>query len=152
VDYYTSEDNGNVLTDSAKITIPYREYADLFEPEYLPGDGLMMWFSNDEGIEEIVGQRFTYDEYYNDIVCGTFVNNLNGRDYIVIWMQNSEAAFEVDIDLACADDYQSPILAVYDIDAAEVVYSEPISWGLYDRYNTMLGSFSDTLSFIEDHV
>lgn len=36
VDYFMSDDDANVLTDSNMIAVPYREYADLFEPRYLP--------------------------------------------------------------------------------------------------------------------
>ena len=147
-----SDDDANVLTDSNMIAVPYREYADLFEPRYLPGDGIMMWESNDTEIERIVGQDFTYDDYYDDIYCGTFVTGLNGRDYIVMWMQNDTAAFEVDIDQSSTDYYQGPILAVYDIEAAEVVYTEPFSWGVYDRRNTLLGSFSEIIDLIEEHT
>lgn len=152
VEYSMSDEEGNVISDRSVITVPYREYADLFEPEYLPGDGIMMWESDYYDIEDTMGHSYAYGDYYNEVVLGTNVSGLNGRNYMLIIMDNSTAAFEVDIDQHCTDDYPCPIIAIYDIDAGEIVYSEEIDWGVDWQYGNELGSFGDDIAFIEEHT
>lgn len=77
------------------ITLSYREYAYLFQPQYLPGDGIAYYRSNNTGTDhiefngviaedmELSGSNSSYD--YSDVV-GYYIND-GTEEYICISVQ-----------------------------------------------------------------
>ncbi|SMC40927.1 hypothetical protein SAMN06296952_1086 [Oscillospiraceae bacterium] len=156
VEYCYSDEEGTLVNDSVEVTIPYREYADLFDPQYLPGNGAMIW--EDPIAIRDLNSICLSDEYYNSLIGGTFVS-YNGHDYAVIKVGSSmvDALAEGESESGESfsyEDYDPPIIAVVDLESNEIVYSEQSSWAeLYDhRSLNPFGNCSDAIAFVADHV
>ena len=93
VDYFMNYDSATFIyklsvgidsprEQTIRITLGYREYADLFNPCYLPGDGVIIdFFSDSYGSNMGLSDR--YDDYYFMLVDIYIVMNYNESNYCV---------------------------------------------------------------------
>ena len=156
VDYSFSDDEGTLVSDSVLVKVPYREYADLFDPQYLPGEGTMIWEDSSElqGVNSVCAS----EEYYNSLIGGTFIS-YSGLEYVVVKIQSgmvetlAESAAERG-ETFVYDDYDPPIVAIVDLESEEIIYFEQSDWNeVYDNRSLHpFGDISDTVAFVEEHV
>lgn len=103
IDFYLTDDslmlvlnNDNLINTSnntdqevIRIEIKYKEYADLFNPEYLPSPGLML-SSQDVDIVNVIIDSFSHDEIYDSPAAMTFyIQNNDGTNYYLVAYESS---------------------------------------------------------------
>ena len=114
-----------------EIRVDYREYADYFNPQYLPGEGTILSAAQTFEIETAmdVDEDYIYGGQYDVMRNGMFVNNFNGHNYIVFSMTSSEDS--------------SSVTLIYDTDSGEFVSEES---------ERPFENTTDVLAYIEERV
>ena len=151
LDFYMEDDRLDLVIEyyddefeiqKAFVKVDYREYADLFDPCYLPGDGTMISEAMTYEIESV----FDDYGYYDEVLGGTVVYNYNGRSYMIFEMTSSEIS-------SSDDDHQDPAVYIYDLETGEMLSFEnrPLAEAC-SIHIAPYGSCDDILRYIESHV
>lgn len=148
VDFYMSYDSvvliyeldmGSGADDSQRVSISvgYREYADLFVPCYLPGDGTLIDYCPDLSSLGWSPDN-SHDEYYHELSSYMLVMNHNGTDYCF-----AVYVHPTDID---PDNDWGILYVLYDIDTdTEIASAESASSDLFDDSQYILDFIDDNL-------
>ena len=129
-----SGEDREVSNRRVEIRVNYQEYADYFNPQYLPGEGTIVSAAQTFEIESAmdVDEGYRYDDHFDVMRSGMFVYNFNGHNYVVFDMTSSQDS--------------SSITLVYDVDSGDFV-SEEVHDGIHSFEST-----TDVLSYITDRV
>ena len=134
------------------IRVNYREYADLFNPEYLPGDGLML---SDAYLEERYLGNLTNridfyrhdQEYDSPEGCDWLVSNYRNGNYMIVCYSSSRLIHER-ADGIYNTDTPRYLIVLYDADSCEEIGSQEVDNLTSFCTNTDAFSLDTILNFV----
>ena len=142
--YYEAE---NDVSRSVIIHVNYRTYADLFYPEYLPGDGVLFSIMNRV---PVFINKMRHDDVYDSTGSSQplLISNYNDRNYLIVFYSSSYVSQEGSV-----GNYNTGIpgflIVLYDADTGEEIGSQEAE-GLAG-FSTGALSLDTILNFVAEH-
>lgn len=145
-----SSDEDEINRNKVWIQVDYEEYADLFNPEYLPGDGLMIsgFIDDVDGLTNRINLE-RYDSEYNHPTGNAYlVLNCNGEDYLLTIYGSEEAAIAGE----AGGSYDVPgfLIVLFDSDTGEEIGSQAVDTLL--GFDVRIADYSVILQFVGEYA
>lgn len=159
IDYYMTYDSLRFFcgcedgTVARVISVSYRDYADLFNPEYLPGEGLMISVLSQQDMSVNDGcinqmELNGHDTIYNRPIGSVYlISNYNGADYILV-----AYAADTYAELCEYDECNSLgfLLVLYDVESENEIGSRAMD--NISGYSDSNLCINQILDFIDDQI